>query len=309
MKKNGFTLVELLAVIAILAILVIIALPNIMSLFNEAKKNSFTNELKNIYKTATSQWMTDSMFETSEKTYARSKNRNCANQLHLSGREELEYYIKMNKNGDVVNYYATDGTYQYSYNGPGVKIEDITDVVQIAKITDPTKILNINCNVSLADIPTIDLNNPSTDPQPNTNPTNTLNGTYYATSDTSIDRGKTIPGNVTFYNTYQEAVAAFGYDVFVKFEIANNVVTDSSIGFIRDGNVYYLRYGSSYDEANKQIVASLIPSEKCDSDYNMCSEGSSTGMTFMTTGNILVAWYGHGCLMGQTDGAVRVVCN
>ena len=36
MKKKGFTLVELLAVIAILAILVIIALPNVLGMFNVA---------------------------------------------------------------------------------------------------------------------------------------------------------------------------------------------------------------------------------------------------------------------------------
>ena len=40
-NKNGFTLVELLAVIAILAILVIIALPNVIKMFNNAKKSSF----------------------------------------------------------------------------------------------------------------------------------------------------------------------------------------------------------------------------------------------------------------------------
>lgn len=34
MKKDGFTLVELLAVIAILALLVIIALPNVLKIFN-----------------------------------------------------------------------------------------------------------------------------------------------------------------------------------------------------------------------------------------------------------------------------------
>ncbi|NLC48075.1 MAG: prepilin-type N-terminal cleavage/methylation domain-containing protein, partial [Tenericutes bacterium] len=33
MKKNAFTLVELLAVIAILAILIIIALPNILKMY------------------------------------------------------------------------------------------------------------------------------------------------------------------------------------------------------------------------------------------------------------------------------------
>ena len=41
MKNKGFTLVELLAVIAILAILVIIALPNVLKMFNDSKKNAF----------------------------------------------------------------------------------------------------------------------------------------------------------------------------------------------------------------------------------------------------------------------------
>ena len=41
MNKKGFTLVELLAVIAILALIVIIALPNVFSMFNEAKKDTF----------------------------------------------------------------------------------------------------------------------------------------------------------------------------------------------------------------------------------------------------------------------------
>ena len=41
MKKKGFTLVELLAVIAILAILVIIALPNVLELYRNARKNAF----------------------------------------------------------------------------------------------------------------------------------------------------------------------------------------------------------------------------------------------------------------------------
>ena len=46
MNKKGFTLVELLAVIAILALLVIIALPNVLSMFNNAKKDLFYNRSK-----------------------------------------------------------------------------------------------------------------------------------------------------------------------------------------------------------------------------------------------------------------------
>ena len=135
MKKQGFTLVELLAVIAILAILVIIALPNIMSMFGNARKNSFTTEIKEIYKVAQQQWISDSLFTTSDKEYSRCKS-GCNNTLDLSGRQELEYYIKIDKSGKVTNYYATDGTYQYSYNGGNLKIEDIDGVEQVAGLEE-----------------------------------------------------------------------------------------------------------------------------------------------------------------------------
>ena len=95
MKKKGFTLVELLAVIAILAILVIIALPNVMGMFNSAKKNSFTTEVKQIYKLAQQEWISDSMFNTTEKEYGRCDG--CSyKELSLSGRSEIQYYIKIN---------------------------------------------------------------------------------------------------------------------------------------------------------------------------------------------------------------------
>ena len=50
MNKKGFTLVELLAVIAILAILVLVAVPNVLGMFNKAKKDTFLTETKNIFK-------------------------------------------------------------------------------------------------------------------------------------------------------------------------------------------------------------------------------------------------------------------
>ena len=135
MKKKGFTLVELLAVIAILAILVIIALPNVMSLFNEAKKNSFANELKEIYKTAQNQWMTDSMINTQEIYYSRNGSElkcdgtNVNKTLQLSGRTQLYYGITVAKSGEITDFVATDGTYMYQYqaedNITGLKIEDI----------------------------------------------------------------------------------------------------------------------------------------------------------------------------------------
>ena len=47
-KKNGFTLIELLAVIVILAIILVIAVPKILSVINDATKNSFESSLKMI---------------------------------------------------------------------------------------------------------------------------------------------------------------------------------------------------------------------------------------------------------------------
>ena len=44
-KKNGFTLVELLAVIVILAILVTIAVPSTMSISNRIKKNMYCSKI------------------------------------------------------------------------------------------------------------------------------------------------------------------------------------------------------------------------------------------------------------------------
>ncbi len=52
MKKQGFTLIELLAVIAILSILVILAVPKVLQLFEDAKKNAFKVEAQNIVKAA-----------------------------------------------------------------------------------------------------------------------------------------------------------------------------------------------------------------------------------------------------------------
>ena len=61
MKKKGFTLVELLAVIAILAILVIVAMPNVLGMFNQAKANTFVTEVQKYMDTAKTSFMTEAM--------------------------------------------------------------------------------------------------------------------------------------------------------------------------------------------------------------------------------------------------------
>ena len=126
MKKRGFTLVELLAVIAILAILVIIALPNVLGMFQSAKKNTFTTELQNIYKSATTQYVSDSMNRGAGSRatgifYTRSRGESdgstsCGSKatLDLSGTETIDYYIQFDLSGNVIRYAATDGEFVFS---------------------------------------------------------------------------------------------------------------------------------------------------------------------------------------------------
>jgi prepilin-type N-terminal cleavage/methylation domain-containing protein len=135
MKKKGFTLVELLAVIAILAILVIIALPNVLGMFNEAKKNTFVTELQSIYTTAETQFVSDSMGDMTQFTdgikYGRAGTVDLTGAgfklLDLSGTKAIDYYIHFNLAGKVVEFYARDGQFQYVYSGKtGLAKEKIT---------------------------------------------------------------------------------------------------------------------------------------------------------------------------------------
>ena len=110
MNKKGFTLVELLAVIAILAILVIIALPNVLKMYNEARRNTFVAEANNIINTAKKQYFLDGM---GAKNYSNSGT----NKLSLSGGNNIEYCISLNGNGEIINLQVYNGTYKYVSNG------------------------------------------------------------------------------------------------------------------------------------------------------------------------------------------------
>ena len=105
MKRKGFTLVELLAVIAILAILVIIALPNVLKMYNNAKKNSFLTEAKTLAQDVSSKYITESMKGNKITTISNKQN-----SLDLSGRN-IEYNFDLDSNGKIKRMMVYDGTY------------------------------------------------------------------------------------------------------------------------------------------------------------------------------------------------------
>ena len=111
MNKKGFTLVELLAVIAILAILVIIALPNVIKLYNNAKKNTFLTEVKTIYKEAATKYITESI-KNKKLSYINSNNKYS---LDLDAPLDLQYCINLDNLGNVLNMSVMNNNYYIEY--------------------------------------------------------------------------------------------------------------------------------------------------------------------------------------------------
>ena len=104
MKNKGFTLVELLAVIAILAVLVIIALPNVLKMFNDSKKNSFLTEAKTLYSEVSKKYISENM-KGNKLTYISSED---DTKLEMTGRN-LQYCVLLNTDGSVKSMKVSNG--------------------------------------------------------------------------------------------------------------------------------------------------------------------------------------------------------
>ena len=67
MKKNAFTLIELLAVIVILAVILVIAIPRILDVIEESKKDSFKNSAQLIADSAEKKKVSDKLLGKDEE--------------------------------------------------------------------------------------------------------------------------------------------------------------------------------------------------------------------------------------------------
>ncbi len=124
-NKKGFTLVELLAVIAILAILVIMALPAVLRMFNNARRDSFTNEVNTVIRTARQQYLLSGGSDTKWSNVEGSTK-----SLDLTGNRSLKYYVEMNGNGQITTLQVTNGDFQYDEAGI-IDIAESSDVVAV----------------------------------------------------------------------------------------------------------------------------------------------------------------------------------
>ena len=125
MKNKGFTLVELLAVIAILAILVIIAIPNVLKMFNDSKKNAFMVQARKTANVAQEHTVL-----SSDKTF------DC-NSL-LTGQKFKDCTATVDKNNQVSVDVLGSGTYE------NFLMVDVTPNANSGTFVDLSKLNTIN---------------------------------------------------------------------------------------------------------------------------------------------------------------------
>lgn len=142
MNKKGFTLVELLAVIAILAILVIIALPNVLSMYNQARKDTFVTEVRDHFKAGEQNFLLNS---GSSVVYSNVTGVTDAKTLDMNGNKKMQYYIVFDANGKCTQLLATNGSFGIkAENSTGISVEQLGDTYKAedAGNTDFELILN-----------------------------------------------------------------------------------------------------------------------------------------------------------------------
>ena len=135
MKKKGFTLVELLAVIAILAILVIIAIPNVLDMFNNAKINTFVTEAKTIYNETKNKYLSESMKGNRITTIISKDN----TKLDLAS-DGMEYCAILDSDGYVKKLAVTNKSYYMIISN----VEDVNSIVK--EKVNPGSLDDMQCN-------------------------------------------------------------------------------------------------------------------------------------------------------------------
>ena len=99
MRRNAFTLIELLAVIVILAIIALIAVPVVVNIINDSKKSSEEESLK-LYQDTVQKAKTRKQLENSSFNPDKCKIQNTGNLECFKGEENLEI-VKIDMKGST----------------------------------------------------------------------------------------------------------------------------------------------------------------------------------------------------------------
>jgi len=126
MKKNAFTLIELLAVIAILAIILVIAIPRILDVIDVSKKDSFKNAAQLIADTAEKK-------KVSDKLLGKDEEITCKDVAKINDEDYASCIISFDSEGNAKVSITGKGKFD------GLKITNGTkENAEVKEITKPT---------------------------------------------------------------------------------------------------------------------------------------------------------------------------
>ena len=150
MNRKGFTLVELLAVIAILALLVLVAVPNVLGMFNKAKKDTFLTEAKSIFKESASKYISDNMHNSNEGNIYCKSETDSKNPLDMDIGDTY-YYIEKDNTGKTIKFVVWNSSgYVTKIVGDNVMLNDVTN----DNMTE-SSVKDITCNNVLTNLEVI----------------------------------------------------------------------------------------------------------------------------------------------------------
>ena len=139
-KRNGFTLVELLAVIVVLAIIMIIAIPSVLNVMNSARKSSFAIYVKKVVNAVQTQYAYDS--NLGDLAGAGLYVYNIATDLNLTSTGSYKGYIVVDaRDVDAPHYivYMYDNNYE-------IFGWDVSNVTNMNSMFAYCYCININLN-------------------------------------------------------------------------------------------------------------------------------------------------------------------
>lgn len=144
MRRNGFTLVELLGVLAILAILATITVPIVLNVFNNTANSAFEDNAMSLSKAADNYYSASTLdaytklpflvtFNDGKETnkYINNENKNC----EISNDRMMEYTgdnpdsgnIYIDKNGDIYMAIYDKQSHKCAIKNPGDKTVTFTN--------------------------------------------------------------------------------------------------------------------------------------------------------------------------------------
>ena len=127
----------------------------------------------------------------------------------------------------------------------------------------------------------------------------------YNNSETSFTIGESVPNGIPTYSKYTDVVTA-AHPVFLKHIISNGIITESYVGFVYNGIIYYLQEGINNYENNKEILKEAFEEKDCNetnsipgiSNAYMCSQNTEFSHWYggtNTNGDVMAHYEEYEC--------------